>query len=36
MVEAEAMPDAAHVTFTLKLWDSGWLRTITLSGVTFP
>jgi len=36
VVEAEATPDAAHGAFTLKLWDSGGLRTITLSGVTFP
>ncbi|NOK15843.1 DUF2381 family protein [Corallococcus carmarthensis] len=36
VVEAEATPDAAQGPFTLKLWGSGGLRTITLSGVTFP
>jgi uncharacterized protein (TIGR02268 family) len=36
VVEAEARPDAARGTFTLKLWGAGGLRTITLSGVTFP
>nr|CAF05641.1 hypothetical protein [Archangium disciforme] len=36
VVEAEAEPDAAQDTFTLKLWESNGLRTITLSGVTFP
>ncbi|RKH36365.1 DUF2381 family protein [Corallococcus praedator] len=36
VVEAEATPDAALGPFTLKLWGSGGLRTITLSGVTFP
>nr|WP_211486164.1 DUF2381 family protein [Corallococcus exiguus] len=36
VVEAEATPDAAQGPFTLKLWGPGGLRTITLSGVTFP
>ncbi|QAT84778.1 hypothetical protein EJ065_3212 [Corallococcus coralloides] len=36
VVEAEATPDAALGPFTLKLWGPGGLRTITLSGVTFP
>ena len=36
VVEAEATPDAARGTFTLKLWEAGGPRTITLSGVTFP
>ncbi|QDE91269.1 hypothetical protein BHS06_21080 [Myxococcus xanthus] len=36
VVEAEATPDAAQGPFTLKLWGSGGLRAITLSGVTFP
>jgi uncharacterized protein (TIGR02268 family) len=36
MVEAEALPDEAQGTFTLKLWDAGGARTLTLDGVTFP
>jgi len=36
VVEAEATPGAALGPFTLKLWGPGGLRTITLSGVTFP
>ncbi|MFP2960569.1 DUF2381 family protein [Myxococcus sp. 1LA] len=36
VVEADATPDAAQGPFTLKLWGPGGLRTITLSGVTFP
>ncbi|QDE69483.1 hypothetical protein BHS09_22260 [Myxococcus xanthus] len=36
VVEAEATPDAARGTYTLKLWGPGGLRAITLSGVTFP
>ncbi|NOJ91602.1 DUF2381 family protein [Corallococcus coralloides] len=36
VVEAEATPDAAQGPFTLKLWGPSGLRTITLSGVTFP
>jgi len=36
VVEAEATPDAAQGPFTLKLWGPGGLRTLTLSGVTFP
>ncbi len=36
VVEAEATPEAAQGTFTLKLWDAGGPRTITLPGVTFP
>lgn len=36
VVEAEATPDAARGTFTLKLWEAGGPRTLTLSGVTFP
>ncbi|WP_286191262.1 DUF2381 family protein [Comamonas sp. JC664] len=36
VVEAEATPDAAKSTYTLKLWGPGGLRAITLSGVTFP
>jgi hypothetical protein len=36
MVEAEALPGEAQGTFTLKLWDRGGTRTVTLDGVTFP
>ncbi|QQR42269.1 DUF2381 family protein [Myxococcus xanthus] len=36
VVEAEAAPDAARGTFTLKLWEPDGPHTITLSGVTFP
>lgn len=36
VVEAEAAPDAVLGPFALKLWGPGGLRTITLSGVTFP
>ncbi|RKG66335.1 DUF2381 family protein [Corallococcus sp. CA054B] len=36
VVDAEATPDAAQGPFTLKLWGPSGLRTITLSGVTFP
>ncbi|XXF78087.1 DUF2381 family protein [Myxococcaceae bacterium GXIMD 01537] len=36
MVEAEATADEARGTFTLKLWEEGGTRTVTLRGVTFP
>ncbi|MDY7229837.1 DUF2381 family protein [Hyalangium rubrum] len=36
MVEADAKPDEAKGTFTLKLWDAGGTRTAILEGVTFP
>ena len=36
VAEAEAIPDAALEPFTLKLLGPGGLRTISLSGVTFP
>lgn len=36
MVEADAKPDEAQGTFTLKLWDAGGTRTAILEGVTFP
>lgn len=36
VVEAEATQDVARGTFTLRLWEPDGLRTITLSGVTFP
>jgi uncharacterized protein (TIGR02268 family) len=36
MVEAQAKPKEAQGTFTLKLWDRGGTRTVTLDGVTFP
>jgi uncharacterized protein (TIGR02268 family) len=35
-VEAEATPDVAAGTFTLKLWDTSGARTVTISGITFP
>lgn len=35
-VEAEALPSEAQGTFTLKLWDRGGMRTVTLGGVAFP
>jgi uncharacterized protein (TIGR02268 family) len=36
VIEAEATPDVAQGTFTLKLWEADGPRTLTLSGVTFP
>lgn len=36
MVEAEAHPDEAQGTFTLKLWDRSGTHTVTLTGITFP
>jgi uncharacterized protein (TIGR02268 family) len=36
MVEAEALPNEAQGTFTLKLWGAGGTRSVTLDGVTFP
>lgn len=36
MVEAEAGPEKAQGTFTLKLWEHGGARPVTLQGVTFP
>jgi uncharacterized protein (TIGR02268 family) len=35
-VEAETVPDVTEGTFTLKLWDTGGVRPVTLSGITFP
>jgi uncharacterized protein (TIGR02268 family) len=35
-VEADATPDVAAGTFTLKLWDASGTRTVTISGITFP
>jgi uncharacterized protein (TIGR02268 family) len=35
-VEADAIPDVAAGTFTLKLWDASGTRTVTISGITFP
>jgi uncharacterized protein (TIGR02268 family) len=36
VVEAAAKQQEAHGTFTLKLWDAGGQRTLTLGNVTFP
>lgn len=36
IVEAEAAPDVATGTFTLKLWDASGARTVTLGGISFP
>ncbi|HEX8698699.1 MAG TPA: DUF2381 family protein [Myxococcaceae bacterium] len=36
MVEAKAAPGEAQGTFTLKLWEHGGARSVTLQGVTFP
>ncbi|RYZ43384.1 MAG: DUF2381 family protein [Myxococcaceae bacterium] len=36
VVEAEASPGAAQGAFSLKLWDEGGPRTVTLDNVTFP
>jgi hypothetical protein len=36
MVEAEALPGEVQGAFTLKLWDRGGTRTVTLEGVMFP
>ena len=36
IIEAEATPDVATGTFTLKLWDASGSRTVTVSGITFP
>jgi len=35
-VEAEATPDVATGTFTLKLWDASGARTVSISGLSFP
>ncbi|WP_225410782.1 DUF2381 family protein [Stigmatella hybrida] len=35
-VEAETAPDVTEGTFTLKLWDTGGARPVTLSGIQFP
>lgn len=35
-VEAETGPDEVVGTFTLKLWEAGGARTVTLRGITFP
>lgn len=35
-VEADATPDVAAGTFTLKLWDASGTRTVTISGLQFP
>jgi hypothetical protein len=36
MVQAEALPGETQGTFTLKLWDKGGTRTVTLDEVTLP
>ncbi len=36
MVEAEAGEHAPQGNFTLKLWDKGGTRTVSLTGITFP
>ncbi|XXF78376.1 DUF2381 family protein [Myxococcaceae bacterium GXIMD 01537] len=36
VVEAEAPSETAGGTFTLKLWEAGGPRTVTLTNVTFP
>ncbi len=36
VVEAEATAEEARGTFTLKVWEEGGTRTVTLGGVTFP
>ncbi len=36
VVEAAAQAHEAQGAFTLKLWDSGGTRTVTIDGVTFP
>ncbi|MFP2924755.1 DUF2381 family protein [Pyxidicoccus sp. 3LG] len=36
VVEAEALPNEAQGTYTLKLWEAGTDRTVILSGVSFP
>jgi hypothetical protein len=36
MVETEALRGEAQGTFTLKLWDGGGTRTVSLDGVAFP
>jgi len=36
MVEAGADPKEAQGTFTLKLWEHGGARPITIQGITFP
>jgi uncharacterized protein (TIGR02268 family) len=36
MVEAEAKPEEAQGTFTLKLWGKGGMSPLTLDGVRFP
>lgn len=36
MVEAAALPEGAQGTFTLKRWEHGGARPITIQGITFP
>lgn len=36
VVEAEATAEEARGTFTLKVWEAGGTRTVTIGGVTFP
>jgi uncharacterized protein (TIGR02268 family) len=36
VVEAEPLPDGVRGPYTLKLWEAGGERTVTLGGVTFP
>jgi uncharacterized protein (TIGR02268 family) len=36
VVEAEATEKEARGAFTLKLWEAGGVRTVTVGGVTFP
>lgn len=36
VVEAEATVEEARGTFTLKVWEVGGTRTVTIGGVTFP
>ena len=36
VVEAEASPGEVQGPYTLKLWEAGGLRSVTLEGVVFP